>query len=458
MRLSLSLFSIFIIVSHLLSAVTISGTVEGFQGQYIRLYVVSDFISFKEIKSDVTKIGSDGSFELSTVSRGDLLIKLRIEDKSVSVICPSGSDLNLTLSYDEEFNRGRIFDKELRIEFLNNSDGGVNSLIWQYQRQYAEFLEKNQRLFVAKQGLQAVKKFQAEMLEKYKDEGSRYFADYLNYSLLAFEDAVLGSETKLYEKGLKNKRIIYNNLAYMSFFTQFFQQRFIQISQGKDGFEMLSSVNGTQDYSKLLKITASHKFINNDTLAELFIINGLREVFEEKTFKKKNILEMLKVIEAGAISRKNQIIAKNVYDELSFLKHGKAAPDFSLFDSENRVYHLSDFSQGPVLICFWSASSHSSLRQLPFLSEYHEKYGDRMTILGICIDDKTLKAKNHLKNNPVTWLNLYKDHQYDVTDKYRIYTVPVYVLINSKTEIVKYPASGPQDGLEAEINRLLSEK
>ena len=65
---------------------------------------------------------------------------------------------------------------------------------------------------------------------------------------------------------------------------------------------------------------------------------------------------------------------------------------------------------------------------------------------------------NHLKENQVKWLNLYKDLQYDVTDKYRVYSVPSYVLINSKAKIVKYPAGGPKDSLEAEINRLISEK
>jgi peroxiredoxin len=295
------------------------------------------------------------------------------------------------------------------------------------------------------------------MLDKHKSVHSTYFSDYLEYSLIALEDAVLGSEGKLFETGIKNRRINYGNLAYMNFFTQFYQQRFIQISQGKDGFELLSAVNGTQDYPKLLKIAAANKFIDNDTLAELFIINGLREVYEDKTFKKNKVLQMLKIIEGRALNRKNKKIAAAVYDELSSFNTGMPAPDFSLFDNQNKLYHLSNFTKAPLLICFWSAGSNSSLRQLSFLSDFHEKYGNQLTVLGICIDDESLKAEKHLSSIQAKWLNLYKDKQYDVTDKYRVYSVPTYVLINDKSQIVKYPASGPEDGLEAEINRLFSE-
>ena len=212
------------------------------------------------------------------------------------------------------------------------------------------------------------------------------------------------------------------------------------------------------DYAKLLKIAANHKFIDNDTLAELFVVNGLREVYDDKTFKKNKVLQMLKLIEGRAINRNNQKIAGAVYDELSALSPGSMAPDFSLFDNENKLYHLNDFTKGPLLMCFWSAGSNASLRQLSFLSEYHEKYSDQITVIGICIDDNWAKAEKHLNGLQAKWLNLYKDRQYDVTDKYRVYSVPTYVLINAKAEIVKYPASGPEDGLEGEINRLFSEK
>ena len=458
MKISIPFFSILVFIGHLAMALNISGSVNGFKGQFIRLYIVEDFISYKEVKSDVAKIADDGSFNLSAIYKGDLLSVLRIEDMSVSLVCPAGSELKVKLSFDEELNRGRIFDKELTVEILNGSDKGVNNLIWQYQKDYADFLEKNQRLLVAKQGMPAVKMFQNEMTEKYGNENSTYFADYLEYNLLILEDAVLGSEVRLFESGIKNRKIIYGNLAYMSFFMQFYQQRFVQISQGKEGFELLAAVNGTQDYAKLLKIALDHKFIDSDTLAELFVINGLREVYNDKTFKKTKVLQMLKVIEERALNRNNQKIAGAVYDELSYLNPGSHAPEFSLFDREKKLYHLSDFSKAPLLICFWSATSNASLRQLSFLTDYHEKYGDQLRVLGICIDDNTGKAEKHLASVQPKWLNLFKDRQYDVTDKYRIHSVPTFVLINAMGDIVKYPASGPEGGLEAEINRLISEQ
>ena len=447
-----------LILIHLfdVSALDINGSAPGYEGKFARLYLVSDFISFHEQKVDVVKIGVDGNFILKCQLSQAKLLKIKISDISLSLIATPEMNLHLKLTYDEDLNLGRVYDKSFTVEILDNSDFDINESIWEYQKSYAAFLEENHSLLVTKKILPEVHKFQIEMQNKYATRSAEYFRTYLEYDLAALEDAVLGSERTLYDVYIRDRGLLYHNMGYMAFFTQFYQQRFIQISHGKQGFELLSSVNGTQDYDKLKGIVREHEFAGNDTITELFIIQGLKEVYGDETFKKQKVLSMLKYISNHGINTENQRIAANIVKKLTFLLKGSEAPNFNLRDISENVHHLSEQRKN-VLLFFWSVNSPTCLREMQFLEEYKEKYSENLVVIGINIDDNVDKAENYMMKQRYTWLSLYKDRQNDVTDKYRVYGVPMYVLMDDRLHILQYPAKRPEENLESVLFRLSSE-
>ena len=437
----------------IVSALEINGSAPGYEGKFARLYLISDFVSFHEERVDVVQIGDDGNFILRGRIGYAKLIKIKILDVSVTLIGTPEMNLNLKFKYDKDLNLGRVYDKTFTVEIQDKSDFGINESIWEYQKIYAAFLEENHSLLVTKKMLPEVHKFQSEMKAKYVNDAHAYFKTYLEYDLAALEDAVLGSEETLFEMYIKNKGLLYHNMGYMTFFTQFYQQRFIQITHGREGFQLLSSVNGTQDYEKLTGIVRKHKCAENDTITELFIIQGLKEVYGDETFKKKKVLSMLSYISNHGLNRENQEIAGNIVKELTFLKRDSEAPNFNLKDISDQVFHLGDQEKN-VLLFFWSVNSPTCLREMQFLEEYKEKYAEKLVVIGINIDDNADKAERYMMKQRYTWLSLYKDRQNDVTDKYRVYGVPMYVLIDDRLHILQYPAKRPEENLEEDIYRL----
>ena len=448
---------LFFLLSFQAFSARISGTAKGFEGDFVRLYRVMDFISFREEKVDVWKVGSDGKFTLNTHFTDHELIRIRIRDVSQTLIIPPGSDLDLVLTYDSDLNRNRIFDKEFTISIKNKSDQGINQLIWDFQRSFAAFVEGNQQRFVTKQARPAVQQFKDSIKSAYSTDIPVYFSNFLEYSLAALEDAVMAGEVMLFEKYFKGRPIEYNNLAYMSFFMQFYQERFIQLSQGKEGFQVLSAVNGSRDRSKLMNLAEAHKLLEGKELTELFLINGLREVYGDETFKKDKVLTMLQDISSNGEVPANRSIARNVAEELTFLNKGKEAPSFNLSDADGNIHHLSDQKGRPVLLFFWSANSMAAVRQLSVLSDLQANYGNRMVLISICMDDDRKKAVSILSEMQVDWISLYKDAQYDVSDKYRVLSLPSYTLIGAGQQVFKHPAGMPETTLEAEIQQLLLE-
>jgi thiol-disulfide isomerase/thioredoxin len=88
---------------------------------------------------------------------------------------------------------------------------------------------------------------------------------------------------------------------------------------------------------------------------------------------------------------------------------GNSAPDLELNDFDGKPVQLSSFRGKPVLLNFWATWCPPCRKEMPDLESFHEKYGDKIIILGINWNDDPPKARELLKEAHISYRNLIDD-------------------------------------------------
>jgi peroxiredoxin len=137
----------------------------------------------------------------------------------------------------------------------------------------------------------------------------------------------------------------------------------------------------------------------------------------------------------------------------------KAAPSFSLDDSEGKMIKLADFQGKVVLLDFWATWCHGCMTEIPWFMEFQGKYkADGLAVIGVSVDDDGWKSVRPFLaerkfNYPIVVGNQ------DLEKLYSVENPPVAVLIDREGRIAEMHAGVVEkESFEREIKGLLQEK
>ncbi|MCM1389818.1 MAG: AhpC/TSA family protein [Bacteroides sp.] len=119
---------------------------------------------------------------------------------------------------------------------------------------------------------------------------------------------------------------------------------------------------------------------------------------------------------------------------------GMKYPDFAITSPENAA---SQASQHIVpgkynFIDFWASWCGPCRAAIPHVKELSEKYGDKLNIISISLDEDEADWRKAMDEEKMTWKQLYAkgDQMGEVAKAYFITTIPRLILINNKGEVV----------------------
>lgn len=138
---------------------------------------------------------------------------------------------------------------------------------------------------------------------------------------------------------------------------------------------------------------------------------------------------------------KNQIVMRSRKAEeyrRAELEVGKAMPDFSFVDFDNKKRMLSEFRGKYLLVDFWGLWCVDCRREIPYQFEAYKRYRSRgFEILGIDTDENMEQVKEVLKVNGIFWTQTRFDSVKElVRNIYRIQEFPSAVFLGPDNKVL----------------------
>ena len=456
----LTIIFIFFVFNLTASKTVIKGKTNIFKGKELILYTYSDYISTKKTQVGFTTIQQNGIYNFEFDIKETKKIFLKIEDKITSFFVKPGEVYNVNLTYSEDLNKGRIYDKQLSLIFNFPVPTELNQQIGSFNRKFDKFIQENRVLFEKRNHSiePKLKAFKLKMLKESETSDSKFVKDYIKYSIALTQNSLDVSyklvdsknsqniKANLYLEYLNKKSILYNNPEYIKFYKAFFKGELKKLSLKVQGFDISKAINDKSSYQALSKALEKYPFLINDEFKNLFLLNGLLEISKDKYFTKINIIKILNEIKSNSKYPEHKIIAANIIERISRKKFGEGsvAPDFKLKNKTGELLSLNDFKGKPVYINFWTNWSIPSQKEMKIMKVLHKKYKNKIHFISICADNDFSKMKNFLvKNGDYNWTFLHIGNNKKILESYRVVTFPTYILIDENLNVVKAPAGRP---------------
>jgi len=486
MKLKSILFFLILFISFSVNAskTVIKGNVKDFDNQEITLYTYTDNITTTTQTIGYTTISQQGTFSFEYDCQNIQKVFIKIEDKTTWLYSQPGVVYNVSLSYHEEFNKGRVYDKQLSLKFNFPAPTELNQQIKKFNTKYDHFFDENYTLFVKRdRSIEAkIKAFKTKMLREAESVKSAFVKNYIVYTIASLENSIdvsysdrktgknsIDTKANIYIEYLNNKPILYHHSEYTDFFKSFFKTEMKDLTLQVKGTDITKAINDDISKTALLKALSKYPFLENDEFKNLFAIYGLLQISNDKYFNRTNIIKIINDFKTNSKYPEQKIIASEIYNILTLKKlhPGTSAPEFQLKNKENNLVALDNFKGKPVYINFWATWNIPSQKEMKVMDALHKKYGESIQFISVCTDNNFDKMTSFLnKNSTYNWTFLHLGKNQKLLELYNVVTVPSYFLLDKNLNILKAPAGRPggtaeratEDNIEKDFYDLINKR
>ena len=120
------------------------------------------------------------------------------------------------------------------------------------------------------------------------------------------------------------------------------------------------------------------------------------------------------------------------------------APDFTVYDREGNVVHLSDFLGKPVVLNFWASWCGPCKMEMPDFEEIFAEYKDEIHFVMVNLTDgsrETMDTATTFLDNRGYTFPVYYDKDSDAAYTYQVYGIPVTYFINAEGHLIAQGSS-----------------
>jgi peroxiredoxin len=436
---------------------SITGQATSAENQVIRVLAFDDFISEKIITLGESNISDDGSFFIEFELKDTIHTYLDINYQRSDIFLEPGKSYSIEVKYSPANQLESYYDRQgLVYDFRDADPEDLNQLIWRFNEMYNKFIIENFSHIVNLRDKSRVTKFREEVKAEFHSVEHSYFINYVKYKMADVEQfARLKGKIVLANEYLDNQAVLYNNVEYTFFFSQFFEKFLITSPDVITVPDLIIAVNHKQDYRIIMDSLSSLPYLQDENFRELVLLFSLKGLYHNGTFKKGSVLEMLKDIRLNTRDPEHRKIAANLLEKFAKLMPGLQAPDLELADEEAAMFRLSDIKGKPILLTFFRSKQPGLTAEFDLLVELYNVYKSGLEIISVSMDPSAADMQSIIRSGKYPWKFAHYQNDPEVYDLYNIRHLPLYVLIDVEGNIAVCPAPSPEDELENAIMKVI---
>lgn len=300
----------------------IQGVVAGGKGLKIQLVVLSDYLTNTEKIVFEGKVGTNGTFEISTEISEITFAYLKVEIQQGEILIEPGKKYKLKITglLDEKLRGKDIAPFQmpaLNIEITEPWRFELNKLVADYFDFHEDFLAEHAIALVRQRDRRIVTQYIAEAYNRFPGIDKGWFNDFITYKIAAIEMlAKSGSREVLAWKYFSDKPILYNNMAYMDFFQQYFE-KYLVASRKYQRQELIAALADPNSYDRFMEMLSNDEVLGNMQLRELALIKGMQDLASTPGYSVESILALVRQVQTKSKYPEHRLIAENLIAKIS---------------------------------------------------------------------------------------------------------------------------------------------
>ncbi len=435
-------------------------------GEEIRLMAREDLLSYKAKEIDARVVDQDGHFYMEIALKETQLVFFRYRHGSRYLYLEPGK------SYSLHFEISRPDDPESHYRSLHprhqglemqmvapDNDEELNQLVLRFDNTIAGYLEThvmNRPRASHRSSFRQLSLLADSLFGAYDKP---FFQDYKRYYLAYLETALNARSARaIIEEHILKNPILYRNPMYMDLFNSVFDDYVFTGSRAITRRDLNDAVNRQASYHALMDTLGKDTLLMNDRIRELVMLVSLQEMLGISEYDNGRVRKVLQEAASEGKFAVHRMMASNILYQNTKIKAGFPAPKLVIHDDSGEVlFDLGEEKGKYVYLFFWAGWCPVSMSEVPPMADIASDFEEDISVVGIMVDedrDVSFAAAGAGEHGMPFRLYHY-DGDYRMLDRYRVRSIPQYMLIDPEGKVYDYPFPAPSAGISDRLRRII---
>jgi len=440
---------------------TLNGYAPAFIGEKVKLYTYQDYLTMNRVVLGEGIVSEkDSMFHINYKTNSTIKGIVEIDHTEGSLYLTPGKDYTVYFSPSLEIVGSTNAETNLYFSDLDTLD--VNYLILQYHEWFDVFVTYHAKDIRAGGFLACLDTFKTYAAAAYEKIDNPYFITYVRYDLAEMEQTSGGnrrSEKRLqtYLTYIDPFPVYYENDRYMKFIRAFYDKEFREYLPTTE--DLIWNAINESSPTLLMQALKSDIFLAKPELRELVMIDKLGRAFYREVEFQPKIITILDSVANHASSISNAAMARNVMNYITNLEPGYPAPPLLINQGTENPVTWAMYKGKFVYFNFFATWNELSLSDMEIISKLVPKYDEDIAFVSVCTDADSASFNAFMMAHPTyTWDIFYIGEADQLSNSYKVTTVPAYFLLDQDGFIFSAPALAPSpNGKYQSIDKVLFE-